>query len=237
MSTLTVSEVFYSIQGEGPTVGSPAVFLRLTGCKMGCRFCDTSTWRSGTRMVFKDVWEKIMVAIPSAEALCESVHLVITGGEPLLQQDAVIEFLCSAKDGFLPHNRALHCVEMETACTVMPNAALFHFVDRFNCSPKLANCGIPMKRRWHPMILNKFADQTGSIFKFVVRHPNSLREIRAFADKHSGVSRDRIYLMPQCQTRDGWNRYAPPVIEFCKQEGFTFSPRLQVALWDSTQGV
>jgi len=76
---LRVSELFLSLQGEGPSAGTPAHFLRLQGCDVGCSWCDTKySWvASGGREVdLDDLWEQ-------ARALAEASLLVVTGGEPL----------------------------------------------------------------------------------------------------------------------------------------------------------
>ena len=107
--TIKISEQFYSIQGEGRTVGVPAVFLRLQGCNLTCGGihtvkskkldsdatwrCDTiEVWTKGNSYHFKDVcddWEnKNWVKL-----FKQGAHLVITGGEPLLQQSAICDLL------------------------------------------------------------------------------------------------------------------------------------------------
>ena len=82
--TLTVTEIFYSIQGETITSGLPSVFVRLTGCNLDCAYCDTRYARdNGTPMEIGTIMQKIE-EFPSAD------HVTITGGEPLAQPNAVI---------------------------------------------------------------------------------------------------------------------------------------------------
>lgn len=73
---MRVNEIFYSLQGEGYFTGTPAVFIRLSGCNMKCEFCDT-THSSYTEMSEEEIMRKV----------CEwpANHVVITGGEPALQ--------------------------------------------------------------------------------------------------------------------------------------------------------
>ena len=80
--TIRVNEVFYSIQGESTRAGLPCVFVRLAGCHLRCRYCDTEyAFREGTRRTIDDVVEEVC-SVPGAGA----AQLVeITGGEPLLQ--------------------------------------------------------------------------------------------------------------------------------------------------------
>ena len=77
--TIRISELFLSLQGEGPSAGTPAHFLRLQGCDVGCSWCDTKySWEpsGGRELELDELWEQ-------ARALGESQLLVVTGGEPL----------------------------------------------------------------------------------------------------------------------------------------------------------
>ena len=110
---LHISEQFYSIQGEGSTVGIPSVFLRLKGCNLTCggkrtlqtKACDSgATWRCDTM----EVWTK-GEAMSFAQickgwenkgwlkALKQGAHLILTGGEPLMYQSNVKEFIAFFK--------------------------------------------------------------------------------------------------------------------------------------------
>ena len=99
-----VSEIFYSIQGEGSHTGMPAVFLRLAGCSMGCDFCDTKYAFSGGKIM-----NSLQVLVGLSEFPCKTV--VVTGGEPAEQDlPALISTLKSA--GYTVHietNGAIDC--------------------------------------------------------------------------------------------------------------------------------
>ena len=79
--SLTVNEIFYSIQGESTYAGSPCIFIRLTGCNLRCVYCDTRyAYRAGHPMQFNQIAESL------SKFPCRLVE--ITGGEPLLQPEA-----------------------------------------------------------------------------------------------------------------------------------------------------
>ncbi|MFO8155662.1 MAG: 7-carboxy-7-deazaguanine synthase QueE [Pseudomonadota bacterium] len=88
---LRITEVFCSLQGEGLSVGRPTVFVRLTGCPLRCRYCDTAyAFTGGT------VWQpdELMAAVAGYGV----AHVTVTGGEPLAQPgcSALVEHLCDA---------------------------------------------------------------------------------------------------------------------------------------------
>lgn len=111
---LRVNEIFYSLQGEGHFTGTPAVFVRLSGCNLRCPFCDTDHHAS-VGMTYAQVVEQV-TAFPSR-------HVVVTGGEPSMQ----------LTDGFIDALHAAGCfVQVETNGTLpLPSA-----VDWITCSPK-----------------------------------------------------------------------------------------------------
>ena len=116
--TYAVQEVFYTIQGEGPYTGMPAVFVRLSGCNLRCSFCDTdftsSTWQPTLASLVERIeWE---------DRDHQSASLVvITGGEPMLQEIGPLVTDLVGRG---------HQVQIETAGTVWPST--------FNAAPVLA---------------------------------------------------------------------------------------------------
>lgn len=113
---MRVNEIFYSLQGEGLHTGTPAVFLRLSGCNLKCPFCDTKH-ESFTEMTEEEIVEKVS-AYPSRT-------IVITGGEPMLQLNASLTRLLH-KAGFTIH--------IETnGSRLIPEGAE---IDWVTCSPK-----------------------------------------------------------------------------------------------------
>lgn len=91
MTTLKITEIFYSLQGETRTVGLPTVFIRLTGCPLRCQYCDTAyAFSGGKRWALDDVL--------SAVAKYQPRYVTVTGGEPLAQPACfdLLTALCDA---------------------------------------------------------------------------------------------------------------------------------------------
>jgi 7-carboxy-7-deazaguanine synthase len=79
MTRLRITEIFHSLQGEGRSVGTPTVFVRLTGCPLRCRYCDTAYAFSGGEMLsLDDILQQVADYSVS--------HVCVTGGEPLAQK-------------------------------------------------------------------------------------------------------------------------------------------------------
>ena len=113
---MKVNEIFYSLQGEGHYTGTPAVFVRFSGCNLDCSFCDTRHGR------FTDMTEDDIMA---EVAKYPTAHVVITGGEPALQLTAALVSRLHAAGKY---------VQMETNGTrQLPNGCE---VDWITCSPK-----------------------------------------------------------------------------------------------------
>ena len=122
---LNVCEIFYSLQGESTLSGRPCVFLRLSGCNLRCPFCDSpDSWQTpGQELPLPIVLERIM----SLRRLQPESQLVITGGEPLLQDLAeLVE--CARKAGFY--------MAIETNGTLFQDLPFAHAHLTIVCSPK-----------------------------------------------------------------------------------------------------
>lgn len=134
MKTYKINEIFYSIQGEGFHAGTPAVFVRFSGCNLQCPFCDTPH-QTGCLYTATDVIGVVERITPEDPRL-----IVLTGGEPLLQVD--IDLL------HLLLQRFLHCiVAIETNGTINPHVERLVPRERrrlwITCSPKLLPLQLP----------------------------------------------------------------------------------------------
>ena len=240
-------EIFHTIQGEGVSVGAPAVFIRTSRCNLHCHWCDTDhTWnfektpwphdKDALLGYSKHVKSAVTWEISPSEAATRilSFHCartVITGGEPLLQQAELLEMIS--------HIRAVdthHAFEVETNGTRLPSPDFHAAVDQFNISPKLANAGMPENLRLHPASLDFFASSPKAWFKFVVSEIDDLAEIQALCARHA-IPQSRVLLMPEGRSSSELDRRAAWLAGLCRDLGFRFSDRLHIRIWGDQRGV
>ena len=248
MNKLNVSEYFYSIQGEGQYQGYPAVFFRVQNCNLFCGMpgsdltkksegakwvCDTiPVWLKGVPMSYEEIYngfdEKGINKV-----LKEGAHLVITGGEPMLQQDNIAGFVnyLTEKNGVKPF------IEVETNGTIKPNELLEDLVDRYNVSPKLKNSANPRPLRYNPVSLQYHSDNPKSIFKFVTLDDEDTSEILEDFVNEFNIPKEKVWLMPGAYNREELWQNGQKVAELCKQYGYKMSSRLHVEIWDKLTGV
>jgi 7-carboxy-7-deazaguanine synthase len=225
-----ISEIFFSVQGEGTLTGVPSVFVRTSGCNLRCTWCDTpyTSWNpEGSNQ--------------SIEAICGQVrsygakHVVLTGGEPMISPQ--VEALTSAFRA-----AGLH-ITIETAGTVFVPVAC----DLMSISPKLSNSA-PLLRdggrwaanhnrlRYQPDVLSRLMKEYPHQVKYVLCSPGDLLEIEAMQQALQ-IEPEHIILMPEGTNRDVIRERALWIVEVCKQKGYRFSPRLHVDLWGDLRGV
>ena len=240
-------EIFHTIQGEGVSVGMPAVFIRASRCNLHCIWCDTDhTWNFvGTP------WPHEKDAVPgytkhrkadvtfeiSPQDAAERVmaygcaRTVITGGEPLLQEKAFLEMI-----GHIRAKHPQHQFEVETNGTRIPSPEFHEAVDQFNVSPKLANAGMPESLIRNSAALGFFAHSSKAWFKFVVAAPADMREIETLCLAH-GISRQRILLMPEGRVSAELDRSSTWLADVCRDGGYRFCDRLHIRIWGDKRGV
>ena len=240
-------EIFHTLQGEGPSVGAPAVFIRASRCNLHCVWCDTDhTWNfEGTSWPHeKDAvagyakHRKSAVTIevePAAAArtilALACPRVVITGGEPLLQEAGFLEMIRLIRE-----QQPDWTFEVETNATRIPSDEFAAVVDQFNVSPKLANAGMPESLRLVPEALRFFAASPKAWFKFVVATPADLGEIQMIRARF-GIPAARMLLMPEGRTASELDRTAPWLAGICRDLGFRFCDRLHIRLWGDQRGV
>lgn len=239
---LAISEVFYSIQGEGPTTGYPAVFVRLGGCNLMCggegtqkdkELHDGATWRCDTIEVwmksrakqFKDI-----LPIDCIDAIKKGANLIITGGEPLMQESNVIEFI-----KYVKHNYNKDCyIEIETNGTIIPTNELIEVVNQWNCSPKLANSGMPNLKTFNINAIEKL-NKLNTAFKFVLTNNIDWEEVKKYY--LNIVNNNKVWLMPSGSSQDELIKSKEIVAEIAKNNYIKFTNRLHIEVWNKKTGV
>ncbi len=226
---MKIAELFYSIQGEGILAGTPAVFVRTSGCNLRCVWCDAdyTSWAPEGRDV--EVKEIVRYVREHSRG-----YTVVTGGEPMILPEIVA--LGRELRGIGQH------ITIETAGTVYRELEC----DLMSISPKLRN-SVPWEReggRWAERhnrlrlqydVLQKLMERYNYQLKFVVTQPEDVTEVLEIV-KRLRAKRDRVLLMPEgvqarvLAERGRW------IVEVCKREGFRYSPRLQVELWGAARG-
>jgi 7-carboxy-7-deazaguanine synthase len=225
---MVINEIFYSLQGEGFLAGIPSVFVRLAGCPLRCRWCDTKyAWaeESGEDHRIEEIVQMVQQG--------KSKFVVITGGEPMTNSDLpelVQKLKASDKH-----------ITIETAGIVfIPDLAC----DLMSISPKLSN-STPEKielaetheaLRLDVAVLRKLIDNYKYQLKFVVDSQDDLAEIQQTIEKLGNVDSEKVMLMPQGTTRDELLVKSPMVAEMCKRSGLRFCHRLQVLFWENQKG-
>ena len=225
---MKISEIFESIQGEGNNAGKSAVFLRTAECNLKCVWCDTKyTWDWKNYDYSKEVNEMSIQEVRQSLEQFRIRHLVITGGEPLMQQDDLAELLTFLKPEFY--------VEVETNGTILPNNALSTLVDQWNVSPKTKNSGNPLEMCEINECYTFFSKKKNCYFKYVVESEDDLIEINQFISKYS-LKKDRVLLMTQAITKEEILAKENNVFTISKKNSLGFSPRLHVMKWGSQRG-
>lgn len=236
---LKVSEIFYGLQGEGPSIGIPAVFVRLAGCNLKCVWCDSvKLWTKGDDYSESDLAKKVIELAGGRERLVNyQVHVVITGGEPTLHIPNLSTFLDTlfAEVGWDPTRPQRPVfVEMETNGAIEAGRFIKKYITQVNCSPKLANSGEPLEKRFKPEALKQIMANGVCVFKFVVASPDDWKEIE---DTYVPIiGRDFIYLMPKANNREELLKNSPFVWDLCCKEGLAMTTRLHQICWDVETG-
>lgn len=238
---LSISEHFgKTLQGEGKYQGSQAYFIRLGLCNLNCRWCDTPytwDWTGQNGYAYSKAIELQRLDIDEIAAFvpADCRRVVISGGEPMVQQGALIH-LCRLL-------RTLgHSIEIETNGTITPDASWVHLSAQcldigvqFNVSPKLSNSGMAREVAIVPAALTEYY-HLSAIFKFVVQTDECIHEVRRLMHELNFRPED-IYLMPEGRTRDEILDKLPWLFDVCAEHGFTLTPRLHVLAYGNKRGI
>lgn len=236
MKQLRVNEIFGpTFQGEGANAGQQAVFLRLSGCNLNCSWCDTPYTWDWTRYDREAETHPMSFAGIAAQlhdhGLDGTRRLIVTGGEPLLQQDGLVDLIADLYVQKLIPDFAM--IEFETNGTILPKHQLFTYC-QFNVSPKLANSGIPQQRRFKPTVLEGFLGFP-AVFKFVVCEPDDLVELQALVES-VGIPAHRVWVMPEGTSADVQTDRLQQLADDVLTRGYNLTSRMQVVAWGGTRG-
>ncbi|MHC5199662.1 MAG: 7-carboxy-7-deazaguanine synthase QueE [Planctomycetota bacterium] len=221
---MIVNELFYSLQGEGALAGVPSIFIRLAGCPLRCCWCDTKyAWdpSEGQELTAQQILDAIR-AYPTR-------YVVLTGGEPMAHE-GVSELAAAIR------SKGYH-LTIETA-------GIRHIdglkTDLMSISPKLSNSdpknATKSAERLDIGVLRQLMADYDYQLKFVVDQPKDFDEIADILNKLGDIDIYKVWLMPQATRTDEYLEKSRWLAEYCKQTGFSFSPRLQVMLWGAQRG-
>jgi 7-carboxy-7-deazaguanine synthase len=243
---LRVNEVFGpTVQGEGKYAGRHCLFCRLYDCNLTCHWCDTPyTWaNTGTRAdKHRDLTlfpREINEVTMTSEAVLQRIDalwshkqsptiIVISGGEPMMQMPAIIELA-------EPLQEWGHEVHIETAGTIAPTPLFDVVVDAYTVSPKLANSGNLLNRRYKPAVIEAFADTQKATFKFVVTESSDLQEIDEMVEYHA-IHPSRVYIMPEGTSVARNVAVGKRIASDVLSRGYNMSFRSHVLLWGDQRG-
>jgi 7-carboxy-7-deazaguanine synthase len=290
---IKISELFYSLQGEGRFVGVPSVFLRTYGCNFTCSGfgCKPGEKSTGADEVAKVVEQyKDFTSLPLVETGCDSyaswhpafkhlsptqtteelvdnmlkltpnnhwqqvngndVHLVITGGEPLLGwQRAYSELLGNSNMADLKN------LTFETNGTQPLHKDFEHFLLdwtlnprnglgrrgkdalTFSVSAKLSASGEKWEEAIQPDIVMSYANIGHTYLKFVVETDDHIEDARRATKEYRAAGfKGQIFLMPQGGVVKPYEANKVRIADICCAEGWNYSPRLHVDLWGNGWG-
>ncbi len=249
---LQINEIFgVTIQGEGKRIGNPSIFIRFGKCNMTCdgfgveyetpsgiKKCSCDSFYASD-IAFKDNWQQCSDFIHVVEEvdkllLSYKPDIVITGGEPLLYWDdkefqKLLQYYI---------NNDFH-ITIETNGSLDIN--LIHEWQKkilFSMSVKLSNSGELFKKRINTKVLThiiNFVDE--SYLKFVIDKeflPKAEEEIDSIL---KDIPPCEVYLMPLGDTADLIDENSLAVIEMAIKNGYKYSDRLHIRVWDNKRGV
>lgn len=224
---LRVAEIFASVQGEGIWLGTPSVFVRVSGCNLRCVWCDTP-YAS---------WQPEGPLTPVAEIVRQVRdygvrHVVLTGGEPMLFE----EITCLA----VQLHETGHILTIETAGTVFRDLPC----DLMSISPKLAG-STPVGTDWEQrhektrinlQALTQLMESYNVQLKFVVDPEQGVQEIHDLLGQLPQIPPDRVLLMPEGTDSETLHRRGAALVPYCLRTGWRLCPRLHIDLFGNTKG-
>jgi 7-carboxy-7-deazaguanine synthase len=230
---MLISEIFYSVQGEGTLVGVPSVFVRTSGCNLRCRWCDTpyASWKpEGTEMSVEELLQ-VVNAHPTR-------FVVVTGGEPMVAKEIPLLLQRLREAG--KH------ITIETAGTILPEGVA---CDLASISPKLAHSTPDEasagkawvekheRLRLQPEVLRAWCSTYDFQLKFVIASEADVLEVKDVIESIGiEIPPEKVLLMPEGITQEALKARQMLLVDVCKREGWRYSPRLHIDLFGNKRG-
>ena len=208
---MKINEIFSSIQGEGPYSGTPATFIRVTGCVQPyCKFCDTAySWKEGKDMPLEEIMEEVKY-LPSK-------FVVVTGGEPYAAEGIYELLNALMRGGYATQTETSGKapVDVVTGTTIV-------------CSPKWYDDGF---------VVTDSALKNATYFKFVVGNDKDFRRAKKFILDNK-LRPSGCYLMPLSTFDEEKDREIRKTVwDHCVRNNINYSPRLHVEVFGKKRGV
>jgi len=241
---MRIAELFRSLQGEGRLTGTPSVFIRLSGCNLRCRYCDTPF--ASSRPEGEDLSPRRIMELVSKH---DCRHVVITGGEPMMFADVVPLSVELERLGFHITIETAGTLDLPVRCDLM------------SISPKLKNSTPPSqgmsahemsdsadyrrmsaivrrhdRARHAPDVIRRLVRDYACQMKFVVDSVEDCREVESYLCEFPEIDRANVMLMPQGIEQNSLEEKARWLIPYCQENGLTFCPRRQIEWFGGARG-
>lgn len=225
MDRFLVNEIFYSIQGEGVSLGLPAIFVRLQVCNLSCAWCDTKyTW--DTSHPDYNYTEFTQAELLAQLAVYNCRRVIFTGGEPLLHAPLIENFLELLDNSW--------AIEIETNGTLAATP-LIRERCQLNISPKLPSAKNRVKAV-RPAVLKQLMQSPQAWFKFVVADLEDFAMLTRVVEECQ-IPAERVIVMPEGQDVQTLTEHALLIVEQVKERGYRLLPRLHVMLYGNQRGI
>lgn len=230
---MLISEIFYSVQGEGALAGVPSAFVRTSGCNLRCRWCDTpyASWQPEGREM-------------DVEAILDEVNahptrfVVVTGGEPMVAKE-MLRLLQRLRE-------AGKHITIETAGTIAPEGVA---CDLASISPKLAHSTPDEatagkawvekheRLRLRPDVLRAWCSNHDFQLKFVIASEADVSEVKDVIESVGiEIPPEKVLLMPEGVAQEALKARQMMLVDICKRTGWRYSPRLHIDLFGNKRG-
>lgn len=226
---MKISEIFHSIQGEGKYIGRPSTFIRVGGCNLVCpsfgvNGCDSYY---AVNKKYQNEWFDM-----SLEELQKEIDknpksdIVLTGGEPTLFYKELYPIIKNNQDKLIT-------IETNTTINIDFEKYPLYTNVAFSMSVKLSNSGEPKEKRVKPEIIKNIAlNAKKSFFKFVIN--------RDLNDEIKEITEDinlPIYCMPLGESESELQKNSFFVFDFCLKNGYNYSDRIHIRIFNKKKGV